>query len=81
MYVENDRREKSHDLIELLQSMEYRLFWHQPPLFHPDNFSNNPENVFDRVVSQNLLCLPPGIPCPMDLLEVRGPDDWPSGMA
>lgn len=58
LYVENDRPEKSRTLIETLFAMDYRLFWHFPPLFNPDNFFGAKENVFGRIVSRNMLCLP-----------------------
>ena len=58
LYVENDRVEKSKQLIELLWSMEYKLVWHLTPLFNPENFAGNKENVFGTVVSVNMLCVP-----------------------
>jgi FkbM family methyltransferase len=75
LYVENDRKDKSHDLIELLLSMGYRLWWHTPPLFHADNFAGNPENVFGPIVSVNLLCIPAEREVNIALREVTGPDD------
>jgi FkbM family methyltransferase len=57
MYVENDRREQSAALIELLRSWRYRLYWHTPPLFSPENFAGDPENVFGNIVSINMLCI------------------------
>ena len=58
IYVENDRVEKSAELIEWLWSKEYRLWWHTPPLFNPANFFANPNDVYPQVVSINMLCLP-----------------------
>ena len=71
LYVENDRQEKSQELIGYLHSLEYNLHWHQPLLFNEKNFFNNPENVFSvitqkgiggqviqNIVSINMLCLP-----------------------
>ena len=58
MYVENDRVEKSQALIEWLWSQNYRLFWHLPPLFNPDNFFKNAVNIYGPVMSFNMLCLP-----------------------
>lgn len=57
LYVENDRIDKSKALIEEIGSLGYRMFWHQPPLFNPDNYANNPENVFGKIISINMLCL------------------------
>ncbi len=58
LYIENDRRERSEELISRLFSMEYRVYWHLPKLFNPDNFFANPDNVFGNIISRNILCLP-----------------------
>jgi FkbM family methyltransferase len=57
MYIENDREDKSAELIQRLFNMGYRLWWHTPPLFHPNNFRGNKENVFPGVVSINMLAI------------------------
>ena len=56
LYVENDRKDKSEALIQLIQSLGYRLFWHTPPLFNPNNFANCTENNYKNIVSINMLC-------------------------
>jgi FkbM family methyltransferase len=58
IYVENDREENSAELIALIAGMRYDLYWHTPPLFNPDNFARDSEDVFNGVVSVNLLCVP-----------------------
>jgi FkbM family methyltransferase len=58
IYVENDRRERSAELIGLLLSWNYRLYWHKPPMFSPVNFAGDTENIFGNVVSVNMVCLP-----------------------
>lgn len=58
LYVENDRKEHSAELIERLFSAGYRLYWHLPRLYNPDNFYKNDENVFGGLLSRNMLCLP-----------------------
>jgi len=58
LYVENDRRERSQELIGRLFSENYRLYWHLVPLFNPNNFFKNSENVFKNIVSGNMVCLP-----------------------
>ena len=55
LYVENDRVESSPALIQFLQSLGYKLYWHLPPLFHAENFFGNPVNVFQNIVSSNML--------------------------
>ena len=76
LYVENDREEKSSALIALLMSYGYRLFWHAPYLFQADNFAGEKENIFGRIASFNMLCVPReaggGI---SGLVEVSGPND------
>jgi FkbM family methyltransferase len=57
LYVENDRVEQSAALISLIRDHEYRLWWHIPPLFNPDNFFNVQENEFGAVSSFNMLCV------------------------
>lgn len=56
LYVENDRIEKSKALIELIKSLDYRLYWHKPYLFNPNNFAGDSENLYPNVVSVNMLC-------------------------
>ena len=58
MYVENDRKDRSAELIGLLLSWQYRLYWHLPPLFSPQNFNEDAENIFENIVSFNMLCVP-----------------------
>ena len=58
LYVENDRKERSAELIGLLLSWQYRLYWHWPPLFTPQNFAGDAENIFDNIVSFNMVCVP-----------------------
>jgi FkbM family methyltransferase len=56
LYVENDRLEKSQALIEFIQSMEYRLYWHIPALYNPNNYANEKENIFGNLASFNMCC-------------------------
>ena len=58
LYVENDRVDASRALIEWLWQQDYRLWWHVPFLFSPDNFFGNDENIYGDVASVNMLCLP-----------------------
>ena len=58
LYVENDRKDKAEELVGLLKELGYALYWHTPPLYLPDNFANNPENVFGNVLSINVFGVP-----------------------
>lgn len=61
LYVENDRLEKSHALIDCVYDLGYVPYWHITELYSPDNWAHNPENVFGPVCSMNMLCLPPAV--------------------
>jgi FkbM family methyltransferase len=60
LYVENDRPEKSAALVRLIASLGYEMYWHRPPLFNPANFFGHATNVFDNIVSINMICCPRG---------------------
>ena len=51
LYIENDRQDKSPELIAHLLAAGYRPFWHRPPLYNPDNFFANSENAFAELIS------------------------------
>jgi len=83
LYVENNRREKSPTLIQLLLAFDYSLWWHLTPLFREDNYAGNTENVFGKMFSINMLCMPneeldddakKALYAKMP--PVKGPDDW-----
>jgi FkbM family methyltransferase len=57
LYVENDRREKSAELVRTIDSLGYAMYWHAPPLFNPKNFRQSATNVFGNTVSINMLCV------------------------
>ena len=77
LYVENDRQPKSAELIQCLFDMGYRLWWHLPPLFSPDNFRGNPENHFSGIASINMLAVPRHVACDLSTFrEILSRDDW-----
>lgn len=77
MYVENDRREKSPALIRLVAELGYRMVWHTPPLFNPENFARSQDNVFPGIVSANMLCVPAESGLTLNgFVPVEGPDHW-----
>ncbi|MDR1840556.1 MAG: FkbM family methyltransferase [Holophagales bacterium] len=82
LYVENDRREKSPELIQLLLAMDYSMWWHVTHLFNENNFAGNAENVFGGTVSINMLCVPNeklddnAKALTAKMPPVTGPDDW-----
>jgi FkbM family methyltransferase len=58
LYVENDRSEKSAALIQWLMDFGYRLYWHLPPLHNPRNYFSEKSNIFQGILSVNMLCTP-----------------------
>jgi FkbM family methyltransferase len=78
LYVENDRRDRSADLIREIQKLDYVLYWHLPMFYRPDNFYGNPTNLWPRLVSIDMLCLPRSDTRKIEgMRPVSGPDDWP----
>ena len=76
LYVENDRKEKSAELIRLIGELGYRMWWHTPRLFNSANYAGRSENVFGNIVSVNLLCIPREFSSQIaGLREVTGPED------
>ena len=57
LYVENDRADKSAGLISWIRDHGYRLWWHIPPLFNPDNFFRVEENEIGPFASFNMVCI------------------------
>jgi FkbM family methyltransferase len=78
LYVENNQKDRSPALIALVQSLDYRLFWHFPPLFNAANFAGVVENVLGPAVSANMLCIPRGSDAGVaaGLAEIAGPESF-----
>ncbi|MDH3584512.1 MAG: FkbM family methyltransferase, partial [Phycisphaerae bacterium] len=79
LYVENDRRDKSAQLIQQLMDLDYRLYWHRPRMFNPDNyFQQKPaENVAPSIVSPNMLGLHRSRSQEISgTQEITSPQDW-----
>ncbi len=75
LYVENDRTEKSKSLVALLLQLGYRLWWHMPQLYNPDNFFGVKNNIYGNVVSLNMFCCRDSHPATVGLTEITSPDD------
>ena len=56
LYLENDRKEKAAQLLRIVDSFGYLIHKHEPRLFNPENYLANGNNVFNTIVSRNLLC-------------------------
>jgi len=61
LYVENDKPKKSAALVDYIyNNLAYKAYWHITSLYNPENYRQNPENVFPDLVSFNLICIPEG---------------------
>ncbi len=78
LYLENDKPEKSTALIEKVKSLDYRLFWHLPPLFNPNNYAGVKENIYQELVSINMLCFHKSFEINLDgFNEITDSDEHP----
>jgi FkbM family methyltransferase len=78
LYVENDRVAHQQENISLMAEMGYRLYWHTPSLFSPDNFRQTKENVFAGIASLNMLGVPRERGINIEGLVEIDPDNWTS---
>lgn len=58
IYLENDRRDRSAALIGAIHDLGYHAFWDLPMLYNPGNFRGEPRDIFPRLRSINMLCIP-----------------------
>jgi FkbM family methyltransferase len=58
LYMENDREDKSPELIKRLWAMNYDLFYHLPYYYNRYNFNGVEENIYGWTISVNMLCVP-----------------------
>ncbi len=75
IYLENDRPSNSKALIEFINSLGYICFWHSPALFNPNNYFKNFNNIFPKVGSINMICVPQGIKI-QGLIEADPNIEW-----
>lgn len=58
IYVEYDKPDEYPEMLDWLLAKGYRIYQHNAPLFNPKNFRGNPVNVFGKIVSVMMLCIP-----------------------
>jgi FkbM family methyltransferase len=76
LYVANNQRSNSPDLIQWLLDRQYRLYWHLPPLYNPQNYFQDSVNVFAGIVSTNMLCVPASLGGSIEnFREITSPND------
>jgi FkbM family methyltransferase len=82
LFLENDTVHRSRSVLEAVEAIGYKAFWHVANYFNPSNFFGNRENVFARFHPEaNILCVPKE--CPFTGLHpVEGlDDDWKKAVA
>lgn len=78
LYLEDDKPEYSEELFKIVTALGYDVWWHPVPLFRTENLAANPENIFPRVSSMNILCCHPShCPAFRGLLKIEGLDSHP----
>lgn len=79
IYAEAHHAEEAPALISLLRTLEYRLWWHLPPMFNPDNHAGQKANLFGGIVSLNMLAVPAERRTDVTRMRpVEGEDDHPT---
>ncbi|QSQ25696.1 FkbM family methyltransferase [Pyxidicoccus parkwayensis] len=58
LYLENHNAHQAEALIAHVQEAGYRIHWHLPALYNPDNFLGQAGNIFPDWFSVNILCVP-----------------------
>ena len=59
IYAEANPGERRIPLFNWLRERDYKIYPHTPPLYNPENYFHNSENVFKDIYSFNVLCVPP----------------------
>jgi FkbM family methyltransferase len=76
LYVENDRFERSALLIAAILGQDYRLWWHIPPLYNPDNYFRVATDIFGNIYSCNMVGCHRSLGNPFgSLQEIKSPQD------
>jgi FkbM family methyltransferase len=77
MYLENDRKDRSQELLTQVLNLDYAVYWHLSPLYNPANFAGDTEDVFPGIISINLLCVPNEAKYAVTgLRRVTSPSEW-----
>ena len=72
IYCENDRPEKSEELISYLMESRYTCYWQRPWMYNPDNYYGNPQNIYFGQCSMNMACIPIERKIPKEIIQKHG---------
>ena len=72
LYAEADHASTAVPLLTYLDGLGYRMWWHCPTLYSPDNFKQNATNVWGPgIMSINVLAVHKDQPLPVDVEKHR----------
>jgi len=82
VFVENNIEKKSGELIKLLLSLDYTLYWHLDFAFRKGNFAQDAKDIFDGAFDVNLLGIPSEVKASLsNFTSVTGPEDsWQAAL-
>jgi len=78
LYVENDRQDRSADLIRCIRGFGYRLWWHMPLLVAQERLDDRTGRALAGYCSANMVCVPAELSSDSNLLEVLSEDETPA---
>ena len=77
LYLENNNRIYSQELLKHLKQIKYKVHWHLISYFREKNFANYQKNIFDGALELNILCIPEEKAVDARKLpEVENKDQW-----
>ncbi|MDX1971976.1 MAG: FkbM family methyltransferase, partial [Candidatus Sumerlaeia bacterium] len=77
LYLGNNFAQFSPATIRAAEEIGYNLYWHIPKMYNPSNDAQVKENIFEGMVTVNLIGVHKKYPVNMRLQRVRGPEEYP----
>lgn len=75
IYLEAKRIAGTAAYLTWLLGNGWRCYWHFASFYLPDNFRNNPKNIFGGTGDMNILAVPSEKTLPEDMPEIRYPNE------
>jgi FkbM family methyltransferase len=68
LYI-NYQPKNDKSLVNFLAECGYKLYWHKIPIYNPNNYLGNSENLFGNAESNSIFCVPPDFELKLDNLK------------
>lgn len=68
LYI-NYQPKNDKSLINFLAELGYKMYWHKIPIYQPNNYLENPENILGKTESNSLFCVSPSFDLKLDSLK------------